>query len=200
MESKNCSNTATSTNRPSNRGKLAIKLPRCFPSKQRSSKLSKPFGWRVYVTNAPAERLSFEQAVLTVRDSWIQERGFSRLKGKALGASPLFVQRDDQAQGLMNLLSLGLRILTLLEFVVHRRLQEQGEQLLGLFPGNPKRATARPTAERILKAFQSLSLTILDVRGQEYGHVSLLNPLQQRILELLGLSPDIYSSLETSPP
>ena len=148
----------------------------------------------------PSEQLSFEQAVLTVRDSWIQERGFSRLKGKALGASPLFVQRDDQAQGLMNLLSLGLRILTLLEFVVHRRLKEQGEQLLGLFPGNPKRPTARPTAERILKAFQNLSLTILEVRGQEYGHVSLLNPLQQRILELLGLSPDIYSSLETSPP
>jgi transposase len=157
------------------------------------------FGWRVYVTNAPLEQLSFEQAVLSVRDAWIQERGFSRLKGKSLGAAPLFVQRDDQAQGLMHLLSLGLRILTLIEFGVQQNLKEEKKELLGLFPGNPKRATARPTAERILKAFKPLSLTILKVNDQEYGHVTPLNPLQQRLLKLLDLSPDIYSSLESSP-
>lgn len=159
----------------------------------------KTFGWRVYVTNAPLNQLSFEQAVLTVRDAWIQEKGFSRLKGKSLGAFPLFVQRDDQAQGLMHLLSLGLRILTLIEFVVQRHLKEKGEQLLGLFPGSPTRGTARPTAERILKAFKPLSLTIVKVKDEEYGHVSPLNSLQQRILELLELPPDIYSSLEESP-
>jgi transposase len=157
------------------------------------------FGWRVYVTNAPPERLSFEQAVLTFRDAWIQESGFSRFKGKSLGASPLFVQRDDQSKGLMHLLSLGLRILTLIEFVVQRRLKEEGEELVGLFPGNPKQATARPTTERILMAFKPLSLTIFSVKGEEYGHVSPLNPLQQKILQLLGLPSDIYSSLEASP-
>ncbi len=34
----------------------------------------KTFGWRVYVTNAPLNQLSFEQAALTVRDAWIQEK------------------------------------------------------------------------------------------------------------------------------
>ena len=144
--------------------------------------LQKTFGWRVYVTNAPLEQLSFEQAVLTVRDAWIQERGFARLKGKSLGASPLFVQRDDQAQGLMHLLSLGLRILTLIEFVVERQLKQQGETLHGLFPGNPKRATARPTTERILKAFKPITLTIMKVSDQEYGHVTAVDALQQKIL------------------
>ena len=161
--------------------------------------VQKTFGWRVYVTNAPLEQLSFEQAVLTMRDAWIQERGFARLKGKSLGASPLFVQRDDQAQGLMHLLSLGLRILTLIEFIVERQLNEQGETLHGLFPGNPKRATARPTTERILKAFKPITLTIMKVSDQEYGHVSPLNALQQKILQLLELLPDIYASLESSP-
>ncbi|KAI9132248.1 hypothetical protein [Acaryochloris sp. CCMEE 5410] len=156
------------------------------------------FGWRVYVTNAPLEELSFEEAVLTVRDAWIQGSGFSRLKGRPLGASPLFVQRDDQAKGLMHLLSLGLRILTLIEFVVQRRLKQHKEKLFGLFPGNPKRATTRPTTERILRAFKDISLTILGVKDEEYGHVSPLTSLQQRILELLGLAPDIYSSLESS--
>ena len=137
--------------------------------------------------------------MLTFRDAWIQESGFSRFKGKSLGASPLFVQRDDQSKGLMHLLSLGLRILTLIEFVVQRRLKEEGEELVGLSPGNPKQATARPTTERILMAFKPLSLTIFSVRGKEYGHVSPLNPLQQKILQLLGLPSDIYSSLEASP-
>ncbi len=157
------------------------------------------FGWRVYVTNAPSEELSFEQAVLTLRGAWIQESGFSRLKGKPLGANPLFVQRDDQSKGLMHLLSLGLRILTLIEFVVQRRLKQEGQELVGLFPGLPKQATARPTTERILLAFKSLSLTIFKMKGQEYGHVSPLNPLQQKILQLLGVPSDIYSSLESSP-
>ena len=156
------------------------------------------FGWRIYVTNAPPEKLSFETAVLTVRDAWIQERGFSRLKGKSLGASPLFVQRDDQAQGLMHLLSLGLRLLTLIEFVVEQHLKKTGETLYGLFPGNPKRTTTRPSTERILQAFKSVSLTIMKVTDQEYGHVTPLNALQQKILQLLELPPDIYSSLETS--
>lgn len=157
------------------------------------------FGWRVYVTNAPAEDLSFEEAVFTVRDAWIQESGFSRLKGKPLGASPLFVQRDDQAKGLMHLLSLGLRVLTLIEFVVQRRLKQEEQALFGLFPGNPKQATTRPTTERILLAFKSVTLTILQIKDEEYGHVSPLNPLQHQILQLLRLPADIYSSLEVSP-
>ena len=83
--------------------------------------------------------------------------------------------------------------------MVQRRLKEEGQEFVGLFPGNPKQATARPTTERLLKAFKSLSFTIFRVNGKEYGHVSPLNPLQQKILQLLGLPSDIYSSLEASP-
>jgi transposase len=90
-------------------------------------------------------------------------------------------------------------ILTLIEFVVERQLKQQGETLHGLFPGNPKRATARPTTERILKAFKPITLTIMKVSDQEYGHVTPLDALQQKILQLLELPPDIYASLESSP-
>ena len=69
--------------------------------------LQKTFGWRAYVTDAPAEQLSLEQAVLTYRDEWLIERGFHRLKGVPLSLNPLFVKRDDQVIGLTNLLSLG---------------------------------------------------------------------------------------------
>lgn len=181
------------------RQKERYQMTEVLPIQDAIEQTQHTFGWRVYVTNAPVEYLAFAQAVLTIRDAWIQERGFSRLKGKPLGACPLFVQRDDQAQGLMHLLSLGLRILTLIEFVIQRRLKETDEKLLGLFPGNPRRTTPRPTAERILRAFKPLTLTILKVNNQELSHVSPLNSLQQKILELLELPPDIYSSLETSP-
>ncbi len=58
--------------------------------------IEKTFGWRAYVTNAPAEQLTLEQAVLTYRDEWLIEHGFHRLKGAPLSLDPLFVKRDDQ--------------------------------------------------------------------------------------------------------
>jgi len=59
---------------------------------------------------------------------------------------PLYVQRDDHALGLIRLLTIALRLLVTLEFVVRRALAEQQRTLSGLYAGNPKRRTARPTA------------------------------------------------------
>jgi len=55
----------------------------------------------------------------------------------------------------VHLLSLGLRILTLIEFVVRRQLKAQGDSLVGLHLENLKGST---TTERLLKAFDNLSL------------------------------------------
>ena len=161
----------------------------------RIQQVEQQLGWRAYVTNAPGERLSLPQSVLTYRDEWIAERSFHRLKGCSLSISPFFVQRDDQVKGLVHLLSLAVRILTLIEFVVRRSLQESGESLRGLYPGNPKQATQRPTAEKLLAAFKHLTLTLFRIKGEWYGDVTELNPLQNQILFCLGLSPDIYSGL-----
>ena len=54
------------------------------------------------------------------------------------------MQRDDQVKGLVHLLSLAVRLLSLIEFVVRRSRQQSGESLKGLYPGNPTRATTRP--------------------------------------------------------
>lgn len=157
------------------------------------------FGWRVYVSNTPVERLSFEQAVLTYRDEWIVEHGFHRLKGKPLGANPMFVKRDDQVQGLMHLLSLGLRLLTLIEFVVRRQLSNTQDGLSGLYPENPQKTTTRPTTERLLKTFDNITLTCFEVEGRAYRHLPVLTPLQEKILYLLGFSPQIYTDLLENP-
>ena len=119
-------------------------------------------GWRAYVSNAPRARLSFNDAVLTYRDEWIAERGFHRLKRAPLSLAPLFVQRDDQVRRLIRFLSVALRLLTLIEFVVRRQLQLEATMLSGLYPQHPHQQPHRPTAERLLKAFSHLTLTLID--------------------------------------
>ena len=157
--------------------------------------LQKTLGWRAYVTNAPAEQLTLEQAVLTYRDEWLIERGFHRLKGVPLSLSPLFVKRDDQVVGLTNLLSLAVRFLTLIEFVVRRKLKQNQEKLVGLIDNNPKKEIDNPTTERLLKMFDNITLTIIQLPGQTIRHLPALTAVQTRILELLGLPADVYSRL-----
>lgn len=153
------------------------------------------FGWRAYVTDVPAAQLALSTAVLTYRGEWHIERGFHRLKGAPLSIAPLFVKRDDQVAGLTHLLSLAVRLLTLIEFVVRRALQREQAQLVGLHKENPKKATATPTTERLLQAFSKITLTIIQFPDHIVRHVTPLTALQVRILELLELSPDIYGSL-----
>lgn len=154
-------------------------------------------GWRVYATNAPVERLSLTQAALAYRSQYIIDRGMGRLKSQPLSLTPMYLQRDDHATGLIRLLSIGLRVLTLLEFVVRRRLAAEGAQLAGLYAGNPKRATVRPTAERLLEAFRDITLTIIQEPHQTRRHLTPLSKLQRHILMLLGFSLDIYTRLCT---
>jgi len=154
-------------------------------------------GWRVYGTNQPLASLSLAQAVLAYRSEYQVERSFGRLKGRPLSLTPMYVQRDDHATGLIRLLAIALRVLTLLEFVGRRRLAAEGATLSGLYAGNPRRETDHPTAERLLEAFQDITLTIIKGAQQTTRHVTALSPLQQRILEVLGFSSVLYTRLCT---
>jgi transposase len=157
--------------------------------------LQTTLGWRAYVTDAPADRLTLTQAVLTYREEWLIERGFHRLKGVPLSLDPVFVKRDDQITGLTNLLSIAVRLLTLIEFVVRRNLKRHQEKLVGLLPQNPKKGWDNPTTERLLKMFDHITLTIVQLPDRIIRHVTPLTIVQTRILELLGLSPALYTSL-----
>ena len=164
------------------------------------SALSETFGWRAYVTDMPEEELSLEAAVLSYRAEWRIERDYHRLKSAPLSIAPLFVKRDEQVVGMVHLLSIAIRLLTLIEFVVRRGLQRANAALVGLHQENPKKATATPTTERLLKAFGHITLTVLHFPNHVLRHVTPLTSLQEDILTLLGLSPDIYRSLARNSP
>jgi transposase len=152
-------------------------------------------GWRLYVTNAPATRLDLNGAAAGYRGQWQPERGFHRLKGAALAIRPLFLRSDQRIRGLLCLLVIALRDLTLLEFVARRSLHEEAEPLQGLYLGNPKRTTQQPTAERLLKAFDHITWYRLSDEDIVRCEITPLSALQQRILGLLGIPESVYTQL-----
>lgn len=151
-------------------------------------------GWRVYATNAPKARLSLTGAVNCYRQQWQPEHGFHRLKGGLLAITPLFLKDNNRIRGLLLLLGIALRVLTLTEFVARRGLAATGETLKGLYAGNPNRATAQPTAERLLKAFDDLTLYRHENTTEVWYEVTELTPLQRRILHLLGVPESVYAA------
>jgi transposase len=119
------------------------------------------------------------------------------VKDVPLGIRPFYVREEDQIMGLTRLLTIALRVLTLFELQVRGRLSEGKEELAGLYEGQPKRKTDRPTGTRLLKAIARLEITIvcLDEGQRKDWHLKKLPPLLLRVLELADLSPELYTRL-----
>jgi transposase len=150
-------------------------------------------GWQVYGTNQ--EGMVLPQVVWAYRGQYRIENDWSRLKGRPLGLTPLYLQDEGRIQGLVYLLSLALRVLTLLEWVVRERLRQEGSKLQEIYAGQPGRKTARPSAELLLRALQAISVSVVEVNGQTHALLSPLTAVQQRLLELWGLPADLYEKV-----
>ena len=157
-------------------------------------------GWRVYVTNQAQDSLPLDKAILAYREEYLVERGFGRLKGKPMSLSPMYLQSDERATGLIHLLSIGLRILTLIEYQVRQCLADLNEKLSGLYAGNPKRATDHPTAEAMLQAFKGVYLSVVTLGEQVLYHVTPLSDIQGKIISLLDFPINIYAQLANNFP
>ena len=163
------------------------------PVAARQSRLS----WRVQVTNAPGAWLSLPQAVQHYWGGWSLERDFHLVKDRPLGLSPLFVWKEDQIKGLTRLLTLALRLLTLLEMQVRRGVAQTQTSLSGLYEGSPTRTTERPTGKRILQAFAhaQLTLTHVEMGTRSCWHLTPLSPLHEHLLRYLHLPTSLYTAL-----
>ena len=159
--------------------------------------LTQRFGWKAFVTNAVPTRLSLQDAVLCYRNEYRVERIFNRLKSR-VHIAPLFVKRNEQIEGLTYLLTLGVRVLTVLEFVLRRSLEQEQATLPGLHPENKQKMADKPTAERLLKAFADVSLTIIThAAGEEIlRRLTPLSRVQEAILQRLGLGTNLSRQLE----
>ena len=163
----------------------------------RIAALRQRFGWKAFVTNAGPKRLPLQEAVLCYRHEYRVERIFHRLKSR-VQIAPLFVKLNEQIEGLTYLLTLGVRVLTVTEFVLRRSLEQAQAHLPGLHPENKQKRTDKPTAERILKAFSGVSLTIItSATGEDIlRRLTPLSRVQEDILQRLGLGTMLYGQLE----
>jgi transposase len=159
-------------------------------------------GWRNHITNLPPERMSLSQSVAHYRGGWVLENDFHLLKDRPLGISPLFVRLDDQILGLTRLLTLALRVLTLIQTQVRSSLQQTGEVLVGLYEGHPHRTTDQPTATRMLKAVsrQETTLTRVVMGQQSFWYLTPLTDFLVQVLKHLDVLPSVYLRLVDNSP
>jgi transposase len=154
-------------------------------------------GWRVHVTNMPQKVLGLAQAVVHYRAGYCVEGDFRMLKGKPIGLSPLYVWTDDQLRGLTHLLTIALRLLTLIQMKIRGTLGKEETALAGLYEGQPSRTTNRPTTLRILRAFvrEEITLAYMTIGEQSYVNLSPLSDVLVSILTSLSLSASLYTRL-----
>jgi transposase len=166
---------------------LRLEASRC---QEEIDEAKREMGWRAYATNELM--LNLAGVVWGYRGQNRLEDNWSRLKGQPLGLTPLYLQQEGRILGLVLLLSLALRLLTLLEWGVRKKLADNQETLKGLYPGQPGRQAKRPSAELLLHAFKGISLALVEAAGQLAAHITPLTTLQQKLLDLWELPPDLY--------
>lgn len=183
-----------------NRKKRVIEHDCAWVSLRRCEKAISEFeqcaGWRAYGTNAPEQRMSLQDAVEKYAGQWQPERGFHRLKGGLLRVAPIFLRTERHIRGLLLIVSMVVRLLTLVEFVTRRNLAAAKATLSGLYAGLPKKATARPTVESLLQQFEGITLLSVRAGKQVHRQFQGLTVQHKEILKYMGLPVSVYTALE----
>ena len=152
-------------------------------------------GWQVYVSNTTREQYDDAALVATYHQQPLLERGISRLKTRNLQIRPVYLRDEQRMAGLLWLLCLALRVLTLTEYRLRTALAERDEVVAGLNPASRSQATRRPTTERVLAAFANLTVTMVARHGTCERYLTPLNATQRHLLILLKLPADLYDRL-----
>ena len=187
------------------KGKYTLKRIKVLPDKVELDKeklqgLYDRLGWRIYVTNAPKERLSFQQSYNHYRGSqYIIENSFHVIKDKPIGIRPIFVWKDEQVKGLMRLLTLCLKVSTIISSKLRFSLQRSKVSLQEVYAGQPKKKTTSPMTKTILNLFyrQNIILSRVEIGQDVYWDISQMSKTCREILSHLGLV-GIYQNIITT--
>jgi len=151
--------------------------------------------WQVYVSNTTVEEYDAAALVATYHQQPLLERDISRLKTRNLQIRPVYLRDEVRMAGLLWLLTLALRVLTLTEYRLRTVLAERDEGVVGLNPASRSQTTQRPTTERVLAAFANLTVTTVVRDGAAERYLTPLNATQRHLLILLKLPADLYDRL-----
>ena len=142
----------------------------------------------VYVlkTNLSQRQCPLTDALRTYKEQSTVERRFHHLKGP-LAVTPMFLKKPERIAGLLCILVWSLMILALSERQVRRELK--GKPIYGMYPEN--RPIYAPTGPRILGCFNELSIVIIKQRGEVHRRLGDRTTVQRKLLNLLGIPPDL---------
>jgi transposase len=158
----------------------------------------KGLGWQVYATNVSADLLNFESCVWKYRYQSNIESRFDDLRNKMAPLLPAYLHKDERIKGLVSLLLMALKVCSVIEYKVAKNLQDNKEILTNVFEGNPRRGTDRPSATRIFNAFEGISISLIfKEKKLQMALMTKLEPVQLKIMKLLGLKPKIYEDLSS---
>lgn len=120
------------------------------------------------------------------------ERRHHLLKGEQLVA-PVFLQDPARIEALMTCHFIALLLHALMELEVRRAMARRGIPALALYPED--RASPAPSAARMIEVFAGVSRhRLLDASGTLVQTFSpVLTPLQEELLDLLGVPASAYS-------
>ncbi|MFK7979052.1 MAG: IS1634 family transposase [Saprospiraceae bacterium] len=157
----------------------------------------KNLGWQIYGTTVAKEKLDFENIVWKYRHQIRVESRFNDLRNKVVPLVPIFLKKDNRVEALINILMICLKVCAIMEFKVAKALKQTKAQLDNIYEGNPKRSTATPTAKRLLKQFEGISIGLINTNQEKSPSIMLteLSPNQLKILDLLSFKSSIYTNL-----
>jgi hypothetical protein len=122
-------------------------------------------------------------------------QNFHAQQARVSGVHPFSLRTPPFLRTAVNTSEPYVRVLTLVEGVVRERLQQEGSKLQGIYAGQSGRQTARPSAELLLRALQTISVSVVEVNGQTHALLSPLTEVQKRLLGLWNLPLDLYEKV-----
>ena len=154
-------------------------------------------GWQVYATTISKSKLSFEKVIWKYRQQNRIESRFNDLRNKVVPLLPIFLKKDNRIEALVKVLMVCLKVCSVIEFKIAKRLKEEQKELDNIYAGNPKQSTARPTAKKILEQFKRISIALIYEPNMQTPKVMMtdLNQSILNIIRLIGFKSDIYTDL-----
>lgn len=138
------------------------------------------------LTNLP-EGTHTPSAVLEIyKDQHQVEWRFRDLNQLPVRVRPLWLKRPDRLETLVFLIMLAVLVLALIERQVRRAIAQTGQKIIGLMP--EKRDTTTPKGNRLLQAFDALSVVKIEQGHRVRYLLSELSSVQRQIIQALGLA------------
>jgi len=134
--------------------------------------------------------LNAEEVLRAYKRQPLIEKRFSQFKTD-FAVAPIYLQDVGRITGLLAVYFFALVVQTLLERELRAAMKAAGIKSLPLYPED--RPCARPTTHRLIELFEPIQRHELYVDdGEPQIMVTELTPVQDQVIELLGLSPDEY--------